>query len=223
MSRERVNHFIQCDCQSGGLLVHGIDLEENHCSVLFFNVHTYGTGTTPSFWTRVKDAWKILFAHDLRAEDVVLDHKGVIELRNACQDTLNRWPEERLPFAGPETLEELYQSMQDEQIGKEIRKNGGRIVFTGDNTELCECLSSDKAGKESLKMEVDCTRSVLLDSKLWQEECSKLDIIALGNAGPLDMSEWDEKTHVYVRIWARGYPMEMPSVISHYLNMASGV
>jgi hypothetical protein len=120
--REQICHFIPCSCQAGGLLVRGIDFEyddEPH-SVYIYNVHTVGRDKL-GFWQRIKDAWSILWGRNIRLDDAVIDKEGIIKFRDVCQDALNRWPEDYANHFEKCSLDEFYQSMEDEDTGRKLR------------------------------------------------------------------------------------------------------
>lgn len=61
------------------------------------------------------------------------------------------------------------------------------------------------------------TRRALTRSQRWAQATNELPIIALANAGPVDMSVWSNETHEEVRMWACGDRLELPSALAEYL------
>lgn len=123
--RTSVEHFVPCMCKSGGLLVTGIKTEyyehEHDAYVFVYNVHTQNLDSSyQSFWSRIKNAFRMLRGKTLYLDEATLYKDGVVKLRDACQDMLDRWPDEPR-FELPETLQEIYQSLEDERVGRELR------------------------------------------------------------------------------------------------------
>lgn len=121
--RHEINHFIECSCQAGGVLVTGIDFqgsEEGHEIVTIAIIHKMGMDIPLSFWRRLVGAWDILWGREISTCDVVLGHSGVTRLRDACQDSLDRWPE--FDDYMPCSLDSLYQEFVDEDRGRKMRE-----------------------------------------------------------------------------------------------------
>jgi hypothetical protein len=121
--REKVKHFIPCDCSQGGLMINGIeiDYDEKCPNILWFtNVHAAGTYCERSFFKRIKDIFGYIFGKSIHGEEVVLNHKAVKQLRDVCQDALNRWPDAYNSLEKVETLEQIYESMRYEKMGRDL-------------------------------------------------------------------------------------------------------
>lgn len=121
--RTDIKYFIPCSCSLGGLIVNGIEIVDMEGIVSIYHVHTYGVAWPGGIWQRIKNAWAILCGGHIMGDDSTLDKEGVTQLRNACQDALDRWPEVsevygKLKFV---TIDDIYQSMQDEDAGRKMR------------------------------------------------------------------------------------------------------
>ena len=90
-SKNNITCFIPCACQTGGLLINGIELEydEEPEYIWLFNLHTYNE--RPSLWQRIKDAFSILRGKKVYLDDMTLNKEGTIKLRDNCQEILDRW------------------------------------------------------------------------------------------------------------------------------------
>ena len=64
------------------------------------------------------------------------------------------------------------------------------------------------------------TKKLLIFSPIFQHLTSQLDIIKLGNADPIDMSDWTLQDHVLVRAWSNSINFDQPppTQIQQYLN-----
>jgi hypothetical protein len=124
--RTQIHHFIPCNCPEGGMILHGIDFEFEEPIipplVYVYHVHSPGVFSMPTVWERIKNAWSFLFGKSIYLSDVILDGEGVIKLRDACQDALNRWPEEFTAHFEADSLDAIYQLMEDEEVGRRLRK-----------------------------------------------------------------------------------------------------
>lgn len=135
MERTRISKFIPCSCGIGCLQLHGIELESDpeHAYVHWFNLHTpnINPGGPVSLWERFKYAVKVLFKRDYICDDLTLDHEGVMQLRDACQEALDRWPDEIEAFESAITcgtdcdamLSAIYQDEEDLRMGRIARLN----------------------------------------------------------------------------------------------------
>lgn len=65
--------------------------------------------------------------------------------------------------------------------------------------------------------EDEATRQSLVHSRSWREATADLPIMAVADAGPINMAGWSNETHSAVRCWARGWTIEMPAVLREYL------
>ena len=123
--RTQIDHFIPCGCYEGGLRIRGIEFEYTQVSesayVYIFNLHSPLTYPPLTLWQRLKFAIGFLFGKNLYMDDATLDHKGVTKLRDVCQDALDRWPDDHGAVEKGGGWDEIYQSLEDEAAGRELR------------------------------------------------------------------------------------------------------
>lgn len=122
-----IKKFIPCQCHAGGALLTGIDFcgvdESDSQTISIYIVHTAGVDENPpSIWQRIKDAWQVICGREFYTCDVILNKEGTKKLRDACQESLDRWPEyEWIENPLGSTLHQLYVEMEDERIGRQLR------------------------------------------------------------------------------------------------------
>jgi len=121
--RTQINHFIPCDCTEGGVIIRGIEIDYEPPVPLVFFLIAHAGDRAPSFWERIQYAFKFLGKGRVYTEEFILNGPGVVAMRDACQDALDRWPNEFRKLEDA-TLDEIYQAMKDEEAGREIRLEG---------------------------------------------------------------------------------------------------
>lgn len=119
--RTNIKHFIPCACSYGGLCVNGIYIEEDEEYISIMHAHAYGIAWPCGIWNRIKNAWFILWGSTIFGDDSLLSKEGVEQLRNACQDALDRWPSDNDEMEAIGSLNEVYVSMVDEESGRKMR------------------------------------------------------------------------------------------------------
>lgn len=59
----------------------------------------------------------------------------------------------------------------------------------------------------------ETTKNALLRSPRWENELRKYSVLAVADAGVIDMGRWSLFDHEKVRLWAKDAMQDMPNVL----------
>ena len=82
--------FFQCECFGHGLLV-SEDVYDDNNTQYDFALWEYGQyNCKPSFWWRLKCAWKFLKTGTFHEDQIILDYSNLIKLRDFLSKLITR-------------------------------------------------------------------------------------------------------------------------------------
>ena len=105
--RKNIETFIPCECGEGGILLYElVDIYNGYTNFIeIVNVHSSGIEDIPSFWKRLKNAFKYIMKESFYTQSVVLSEASTIQFRDLCQQAIDEWDKKKLEGINDESIE----------------------------------------------------------------------------------------------------------------------